>query len=152
MSGATRTPVLDDDRITAFGMLVEATRRLERTFERTLREQHALTLVVFEALLRIGRSPNQQMSMSQLAEDMVLTSGGVTRLVDRLADSGFVTRMPCAEDRRVHWAQLTPEGLATIEAATATHVGDLDEHFSSRMSAAEMRTLADVCDRLRSDC
>lgn len=148
----TRHSALDDDRITSFGMLVEATRRLERTFARTLRTEHGLSLVAFEALLRIGRSPDRQMSMTQLAEQMVLTSGGVTRLVDRLANAGFVARLQCATDRRVQWAALSPAGSALIEAAAATHVADLEEHFSSEMTAAEMRTLTDVCDRLRREC
>ena len=73
-----------DDRITAFGLLIEANRRLTRTVETSLRVNHKLPLVDFEALIRLGRSVDRQMSMSELAEQMVLTSGGVTRLVDRL--------------------------------------------------------------------
>lgn len=146
-----RTSALDDERITSFGMLVEATRRLERTFERSLRTEHGLSLVAFEALLRIGRSADRQMSMTQLAEQMVLTSGGVTRLIDRLASAGFVARLQCATDRRVQWAALTPAGSAVIEAAATTHVADLEEHFASEMTPDEMRTLVEVCDRLRGE-
>lgn len=133
-------------------MLVEATRRLERTFERTLREHHGLALVAFEALLRIGRSPDRKMSMSQLAEQLVLTSGGVTRLVDRLERTGHVARLQCASDRRVQWAKLTDAGVALIEDATATHLADLEAHFVSEMSEAELATLTAVCDRLRREC
>lgn len=140
---------LDDERVTAFGMLVEATRRLERSFERTLRTKHDLSLVAFEALLRLGRSPDHQMSMTQLADQMVLTSGGITRLVDRLASAGWVERLPCASDRRVQWARLTDAGVAAMAAAAASHLRDLDRLFASEMSAAEMRVLTEVCDRLR---
>ncbi len=147
--GMMEPSVLDDERITAFGMLVEATRRLERSFERTLRTEHDLSLVAFEALLRLGRSPDHQMSMSQLADQMVLTSGGITRLVDRLASAGWVERLPCASDRRVLWARLTDAGVAAVAAATATHLRDLDCLFASEMSPAEMRVLTEVCDRLR---
>lgn len=144
--------VLTDERITAFGMVIEATRRLERTFERTLRERHGISLVAFEALLRLGRSPDQQMSMTALAEQMVLTSGGVTRLVDRLAAAGQVERLQGASDRRVQWARLTPLGREAIETATATHLADLEAHFAAEMSEAEMRTVVEVFDRLRADC
>jgi MarR family 2-MHQ and catechol resistance regulon transcriptional repressor len=144
--------VLDDQRITAYGMLVEATRRLQRTFERTLRERHNLSSVAFEALLRIGRSPGRHMSMTELADQMVLSSGGVTRLIDRLASAGFVERLPCASDRRVQWAQLTNAGVEAIEAATTTHLADLQAHFAAEMSPAEMGVLTEVCDRLRRDC
>lgn len=143
---------LVDDRITSFGVLVEAARRLERVFERSLRERHGLSLVAFEALLRIGRSPDRRMSMSQLGEQMVLTSGGVTRLVDRLERSGHVERLPCASDRRVQWARLTGPGVALIEEAAATHLADLEAHFASAMTDAELTTLTAVCDRLRRDC
>jgi DNA-binding MarR family transcriptional regulator len=152
MSRNPRPSILDDERITSFGVLVEATRRLERTFARTLREEHAMSLIDFEALLRIGRSPDRHMSMSQLADQMVLTSGGVTRLVDRLAGTGFVERLQCPSDRRVQWAALTEAGLGAIEQATATHLADLEAHFVSEMTPEELRTVTGVCDRLRKGC
>ncbi|HSF86189.1 MAG TPA: MarR family transcriptional regulator [Acidimicrobiia bacterium] len=151
MATPNTASVLADDRITAFGMVIEATRRLERTFERSLRERHDLSLVAFEALLRLGRSREQQMSMTELADQMVLTSGGVTRLVDRLASAGQVERLQCASDRRVQWAKLTPHGRDVIEAATATHLSDLEAHFVAEMSSEEMATVSRVFDRLRTD-
>ena len=152
MTATPQTSALNDELVTSYGMLVEANRRLQRTFERSLRDAHDLSLVAFEALLRLGRSRDHQMSMSQLADQMVLTSGGVTRLIDRLEGAGYVSRRPCVADRRVHWAQLTDAGLAAIEAATATHVADLEVHFAAEMSPAEMSTLTVVCERLRNDC
>jgi MarR family 2-MHQ and catechol resistance regulon transcriptional repressor len=147
----TASPI-DDDRITSYGLMVEASRRLQRTFERTLRETHGLSTVAFEALLRIGRSEGRQMSMSDLGAQMVLTSGGVTRLVDRLEGAGLVERHRCAEDRRVQWAQLTERGLELAEAATRTHLADLEDHFVSEMSPDEYATVTSVMDRLRSGC
>jgi DNA-binding MarR family transcriptional regulator len=141
--------LLADDRITAFGLLVEANRRLLRTLERSLRDHHGLSVVAFEALLRLGRSADHHMSMSELADQMVLTSGGVTRLVDRLASEQLVERVACPTDRRVHWARLTEAGLERVTAALGTHLDDLEEHFSSLMSADELGVLTDVLDRLR---
>ena len=141
--------LLADDRITAFGLMVEANRRLQRTFEASLREHHDLTGVTFEALLRLGRSPEHHLSMSELADQMVLTSGGVTRLVDRLTDDGYVERMACPTDRRIQWAKLTDHGLAKIGSALETHLADLEANFVSRMDAEEMSILTSVLDRLR---
>ena len=146
-----RRPV-DDDRITAFGLLVEANRRLNRTFDRSLREHHDMSIVTFEALLRLGRSPGQQMSMTELAEQMVLTSGGATRLVDRLAKEGYVERMACPEDRRVHWAHLTESGSEVLNAALTTHLSDLEEYFRSEIADDELEVVTRVLDRLRSGC
>ena len=144
--------ILADERITAFGLLVEANRRLARTVEESLRARHGLALVDFEALLRLGRSDGRQTSMSELANQMVLTSGGVTRLVDRLVDEGLVERVSCDSDRRVHWARLTDDGERAVVAALETHLADLDEHFFSEMSIEEKKTLVAVLERLRKAC
>jgi MarR family 2-MHQ and catechol resistance regulon transcriptional repressor len=150
MNSVTQTNVLDDDRITAFGLLVEANRRLARTFEISIRRDHGLALVDFEALLRLGRSPERQMSMSELANQMVLTSGGVTRLIDRLVADEVVERVSCPSDRRVQWARLTDKGQERVSSALVTHLRDLDEHFFSAMSAEEQATMVSVLGRLGS--
>lgn len=148
----TTTQTLADERITQFGLFVEAGRRLARLIENSVREHHGMTSIEFEAMLRMGRSPEQRMSMSQLADQMVLTSGGVTRLIDRLAAAGFVVRVSCPEDRRIQWAQLTDTGLSKIESVLETHLNDLDDHFFAAMSAEELETLLPVLDRLRANC
>lgn len=151
---ATKTPQnsINDERITEFGLLVEASRRLMRVIETSLRVSHDLTAVEFEAMIRIGRSPERQMSMSDLAGQMVLTSGGITRLVDRLSTAGFVTRVACPSDRRVQWAHLTELGLETVSLALETHLADLDGHFFSAMSPEERAVTMPVLDRLRTSC
>lgn len=131
-------------------MLVEATRRLTRIVELSLRDNSGLTMVEFEAMIRLGRSPDRQMSMSELGDQMVLTSGGVTRLVDRLSKNGVVERVSCPSDRRVQWAQLTELGVRTVSEALETHLADLDAHFFNLMTTSERRITADVLNRLRS--
>jgi len=152
MATSPKTSALDDARITQFGLFVEAGRRLSRIMETSIREQHGITGIQFEAMLRVGRSPEHRMSMSQLAEQMVLTSGGVTRLIDRLAAAGLVVRVSCPEDRRVQWTQLTDAGSEKLVAVVETHLDDLDRHFLSAMSPDELETLIPVLDRLRTHC
>ncbi|MDJ0952240.1 MAG: MarR family transcriptional regulator [Acidimicrobiia bacterium] len=144
--------LLADNRITEFGLLIEATRRLTRVIETSLRDNHDLGLVEFEAMVRLGRSPERQMSMSDLAGQMVLTSGGVTRLVDRLAAAGLVERVSCPSDRRVHWAKLTDDGVTKVSVALETHLADLDDHFFSEMSESERAVTVPVLERLRTAC
>jgi DNA-binding MarR family transcriptional regulator len=141
-----------DDRITTYGLLLEANRRLARTFEHTLRTEHDMTNVTFEALLRLGRSAGGQMSMTELAGQMLLTSGGITRLVDRLASAGLVERLQCPEDRRIQWAHLTAEGRRRLEEALASHLQDLDAHLTSLIEPDELPVLLQVLDRIRSHC
>ena len=152
MATKTTKSALDDVRITEFGLLVEATRRLTRIVETSLRDHHGLTGVEFEAMIRIGRSPDRQMSMSDLANQMVLTSGGITRLVDRLAADDYVDRLSCPSDRRVQWAHLTDAGVEAVSQALKTHLADLDDHFFSVMSPEERAITIPVLDRLRTTC
>ena len=101
MTPATTSTPLADERIGQFGLFVEAGRRLARIMEASIQQRHGMTSIEFEAMLRVARSPDHRMSMSQLADQMVLTSGGVTRLIDRLAAGGLVARVACPADRRV---------------------------------------------------
>ena len=152
MPTKTNSTIFDDGRITEFGLLIEATRRLMRIVETSLRDSHDLTGVEFEAMVRIGRSPDRQISMSDLANQMVLTSGGITRLVDRLAADDYVDRVSCPSDRRVQWAHLTDAGIEKVTQALETHLADLDDHFFSAMSPKERATTIPVLDRLRTAC
>ncbi len=152
MTIETTKSTLDDERITEFGLFVEASRRLNHIMESSLRNQHGITSVEFEAMLRIGRSPERHMSMTQLADEMVLTSGGITRLIDRLTEAGHVIRVSCPSDRRVQWAHLTDAGVEKVATILETHLADLDRHFFSAMSADEKATLLPVLDRLRAGC
>ncbi len=146
---APKTDLLADERITSYGRLVEAHRRLNRIFDRALRDHSGLSVVWFEALLRLGRSPDHRMAITELGEQMVLTSGGATRLVDRLEENGYIERISCLTDRRIHWAQLTDEGIAVLTEALAAHLDDLEQHFASQLSEAERQALDSILDRLR---
>jgi MarR family transcriptional regulator, 2-MHQ and catechol-resistance regulon repressor len=152
MATLSQAKTLDDERITQFGLFIEAGRRINRLMEVSLRDQHGMTSVDFEAMLRLGRSPERRMSMSQLADQMVLTSGGVTRLIDRLSGAGLVARLSCPSDRRVQWAQLTDQGVARVAEILESHLDDLDRHFFSAMSPEEKDVLLPVLDRLREKC
>ena len=140
---------IDDDRITAFGLLHEAHRRLSRTLDRSLQEQCGVGDVAFEVVLRIGRSPDGRLMMSELACQLGLTSGGVTRLVDRVSAAGLVERTACPGDRRVQWVVLTPAGRAKLEEALTVHLADLQRELVDRLTPAELDALTSALDKLR---
>ncbi len=129
-------------------MTLEAIARLNRLFDRRLREECGIPQVSFEALLRIERSGGH-MAMGELASQIALSSGGVTRLVDRLAADGYVERSDCPEDRRVQWAVITDLGLAKLEEAIDVHLVDLDREFSGRLTREETEVLVGIMERLR---
>ncbi|MGF1666686.1 MAG: MarR family winged helix-turn-helix transcriptional regulator [Acidimicrobiia bacterium] len=138
----------DDARIHAFGVTLEALTRLNHVFDRSLREQVGLGQGWFEALLRIERSGGA-MTMGTLAEQVALTSGGVTRLVDRLVEVGFAERRNCATDRRVQYVAITDAGRSALASALEIHLVDLDREFIGRISPEELAVVVAVMDRLR---
>lgn len=147
---ANRTiDIVDDDRITAYGTLVETQRSLHRIFDKSLRDRLGISIVWYEALLRLGRTPERRLPINELGEAMNLTSGGATRLVDRLEDSGYVARVACPTDRRVSWAELTESGATMVSEATEVHLADLDEHFTSHLDADGLVALGELLAQVR---
>ncbi len=139
---------LNDQRFSSFGKLLEVQARLQKLLARQLEDAVGLPLTWFEVLLRIARSDDQVLTMSALAGQVVLTSGGVTRLIDRMTDEGLVERIPCPGDRRVNWIKLTKKGMATLDDAAAVHLDHLDEEFAGRLSKTEMEGLITALDTL----
>lgn len=149
MAQSTTSIDLADERVASYGRLIETQRRLHRLFDRSLRDRVGITIVEYEALLRLARSPQGHLTINEVGAAIGLTSGGATRLVDRLEGHGFVERIRCPSDRRVSWAALTDDGRDKLEEATVVHVADLDEHFVSRLEPDQLETLRDLLRSLR---
>lgn len=149
--GEDRPPVvgIDDPAITTYGRLVEVVRQLDRAFSATIAGEQALPMAHFELLLRLGRSPGDQLTMSALAAQLGVTSGGATRLVDRVSRDGLVERRACTADRRVHHVRLTDAGRARLETAVAHHRVDLAAQLTDRLDATTRRQLDAILDQLR---
>ena len=141
---------VDDPLITSWGRLVEAYSFLGRRLDASLEARCGIPSTWFEVLLRLARADGGQLSMGALAEEVALTTGGITRLLDRMIGAGLVERRPCPTDRRVAFAALTPAGRTKIEEAAAIHAADLQEIFAV-FSPKERRTLDELLDRLRAD-
>jgi DNA-binding MarR family transcriptional regulator len=145
---AERAP-RDDERIRTFGLLHEAYRRLDRAFNCSLEQQCGISGPFFEVLLRIGRSPGGRLTMSDLAAQLGLTSGGTTRLVDRVVAAGLVEREACPSDRRVQWVVLSETGERKLDEALTIHLQDLQHELVDRLDPAELDVLERALDKLR---
>jgi MarR family transcriptional regulator, 2-MHQ and catechol-resistance regulon repressor len=139
----------DDPAISTYGRLVEVTRRLEQAFGATISCGFGLPLPRFELLLRLARSPGEQLTMSALADQLGVTSGGATRLVDRVAADGLVARRTCTEDRRVHHVALTDAGRELLAKVLAEHRADLERELTSRLTGDTQAQLDGLLDQLR---
>jgi len=144
-----RNKTLDDPLVTTFGRLLEATHHLEDVLGRDLADTSDLPLTWFEVLLRLSRSADGELTMGELSEQLALTTGGVTRLIDRMSTAGYVERRPCATDRRVLFTAITAVGRAALAPALRGHVQALREVFAG-FSATDLARFDALLDRLRS--
>jgi DNA-binding MarR family transcriptional regulator len=132
--------LFDDSRITAVGLLTEAYLGLSSRLACQI-AQHDLSAIEFEILLRLGRSPDGQLRMTDLAAQTSLTASGVTRVVDRLERSGLVARTACPSDRRSLYTVITTSGRKRLEGVLPGHLELIDEWFTSRLSPADLESL-----------
>ncbi len=137
-----RTLAATDPRLDVWRAFLKAHARLFRRLDEELRDEHGLSLPEYDALLQMGQSPGRRLRMSQLAERVLLSKSGVTRLVDRLVLDGFVERSPCSHDARGAEAVLTAVGLERLREAASTHLRGIERYFLAAVDAADMPTLA----------
>jgi DNA-binding MarR family transcriptional regulator len=140
--------LIEDGRITTFGRLVECHALLWHRLDRELQEAVGLSLLWYGVLLHLGRSPGAVRPMGELAEATAFTSGGVTRLVDRMEQARLVERRPCPSDRRVHYVGLTERGREILERATQVHLRGIQEHLVDALSPHEVALLDAILARL----
>jgi DNA-binding MarR family transcriptional regulator len=132
----------------AWVRLLRAHAALTRQLSADLVAQHGLTINDYEVLLHLSRAPERALRRVDLAQRVLLTPSGITRLLDGLECQGLVGRAECPTDRRVTYATLTDAGEARLREAQATHLAGVDELLTSRFGADELGTLAELLGRL----
>ncbi|MFE7902336.1 MarR family winged helix-turn-helix transcriptional regulator [Streptomyces sp. NPDC057424] len=137
--------LLNDDDVTLYGLFVEAFARLKPLVHRDL----GVPDTWFEVLLRLGRTPGHRLRMTDLAEAVSFSSGGFTRLADRMAKEGLIRRDPDPADRRAALAVLTEKGTEALEHALTAHVSHLRSHVTGPLSAEDRRHLERILRTLR---
>lgn len=138
----------DDRLVTTFGRLVEAHAGVSRRTGKSLEAECGIPQAWLEVLLRISRADGGQVSMGSLAQQVALTTGGITRLLDRMIGAGLVRRVPCPTDRRVQFAALTPQGRELLDKALVVHAADLRAVFAG-FDQRDLDALDGLLDRLR---
>ena len=132
---------IDDERLQLMGLIVRSHRRLSFLLEQELVQAVGIPLVWFDVLIHIGGAPEGRLTMSGLSSDVALTTGGVTRLVDRMADAGLVARQNCPSDRRSVHVVLTDSGQATLRRAIVAHMEGIDRHLIAPLDDSERAAL-----------
>ena len=132
----------------AWARLLRSHAATRRALNAQLVTDHGLTISGYEALLLLAHAEEGRLRRVDLADHLLLTASGVTRLLDGLEEAGFVERASCDSDRRIVYAVLTDAGRAQLEAASETHIAGVREVFEQRFSEAELGQLAELLSRL----
>jgi MarR family 2-MHQ and catechol resistance regulon transcriptional repressor len=139
---------LEDPRFTAFGLFAEAYTGLTNRFAVQF-EEHRLSAVEFEVLMRLARSPGNRLRMTDLAGQTSLSTSGVTRVVDRMDRDGLVRREACASDRRSSYAVITTEGRQRLDEVLPGHLELLQQWFIGQLAPGQLDVLLDAMRSIR---
>lgn len=122
----------------------EVTRRLEAD----LLAEHQLSLGSYDVLVQLVEAPGHRLRMTELADAVLLSRSGLTRLVDRLEREGLVAREACPSDARGLFAVLTEAGYARLRSAARTHLQGVNDYVTARLEPAELAALGQLLGRL----
>ena len=142
---------LDATQLGAWRAFLRVHAQLTRTLEGELVAAHELALPSYEVLLHLAEAPSRRLRMTELADRVLLSRSGLTRLVDRLERDGLVERASCPNDARGTHAVLTDAGLNRLREAAPTHLQGVAEHVIDRLSSAEVAQLKALMDKLLVD-
>jgi DNA-binding MarR family transcriptional regulator len=147
--------VADEPGMDGWRVFLQAHARITRRLDEELQAAHGLSLAEYDALLQIAHAPGRRVRMNVLADRVLLSRSGITRLVDRLEAAGSVERMACATDARGQEAVLTASGLERLRTAADTHLDGVRRYFLERLETADLdameRSLGRVAGALEPD-
>ena len=128
--------------------MLRAHAELTKELDAELAREHNLPLSSYEVLLYLADAPDGRMRMAELAESVLLSRSGLTRLVDRLEREGLLKRERCESDARGYFAQITPQGRRLFDRARRTHLEGVRARFLSRFSRDELRAMGALWQKL----
>ena len=131
-----------------FARFLRAHASVVRRLSAELEAEHGLTINDYEVLLRLARAEDRMMRRVDLAEQVLLTPSGITRLLEGLEAAGLVDRVACATDARVKYARLTDVGYEKLREAAATHVAGIQRLFLDRFDESERELFSEFLARV----
>jgi DNA-binding MarR family transcriptional regulator len=130
-----------DSRTDVFALLSEVQSRLSRVLDAELRRSAGIPLQTYDVMVQLAKAPTGRLTMSELADAVALTTGGVTRVADRLTAEGLVRREACPDDRRVIRLALTSAGVEVLRTATGPHRESLERHIFAQIDPEDLPAL-----------
>lgn len=139
---------LDPSAMRAWRAFLKAHALVVRELEAELQASHALPLAEYDVLVQLAIADGRMLRMRELADRVVLSRGGITRLVDRLVADGLVRREKCGDDARGAWAVLTEDGLERVRGASPCHLAAVKRLFAEAFEQEELASLAVLLERV----
>jgi DNA-binding MarR family transcriptional regulator len=136
-----------DWRIGIWRSFLRAHAMTMRELERELADA-GLPLGWYDVLLQLVEAPGRQLRMADLADRVLLSRSGLTRLIDKLQAAGLVRRAPSPEDARGTFTVLTREGFEALRKAAPVHLAGVNAHWLSHYTDDELRVLGGLLERL----
>jgi DNA-binding MarR family transcriptional regulator len=142
------TEALREDELATWGAFLNAHASVVDVIERELTSEKKLPLRSYDVLVALSEAPDKKRRMHELAEHVVLSRSGLTRLVDRLERDGFLKRDICGTDRRGAYAVLTAKGEKALDAARPIYARGIAEHFAKYLDDEEVRAIGSALSRV----
>ena len=119
-----------------------------KALERELQEEQGLPLTWYDIMVHLSEAPGNRLRHQELANSVLLSRSGVTRLVDRMVEAGMVRRESSPEDRRASYVVMTEQGIQKLEAAAPGHLRGIVEHFTRHLTPEDAQSLKLFFDRV----
>jgi DNA-binding MarR family transcriptional regulator len=151
MTTPQSTACLSAAELRAWRGFLRAHAALIRELDAELEAEHGLSLTSFDVLIQLEQAPDRRLRMRDLADAVLLSRSGLTRLVDRLVREGMIERETCNTDARGFFAVLTDRGQAALHAARPTHLAGVRRLFTGRLEPRDLTTLGGLLERILPD-
>jgi DNA-binding MarR family transcriptional regulator len=139
----------DGELVSWWGLVLEGFTTTMRHVAAHVETVSGLAQAPAEVMLRLGRAPGGRLPMSRIARESSLSSGGFTKVADKLVELGHVRRVPCHSDRRVTYVELTSQGQALADRIEARTAEVLRQRFLGVVGADDARRMSEIMRRLR---
>ena len=145
---ATRPLRPGDWQLAAWRSFLRTHAHLVRRLEQDLQSQHKIALASYDVLVQLAEAPDHRLRMSELAQAVLLSRSGLTRLVDSMQREGLVERRPDPCDARGLYTVLTRAGVQALREASVVHLAGISELFVNRLADSELVEIARLMDKL----
>jgi DNA-binding MarR family transcriptional regulator len=141
-------PTLTAGELAVWRVFLRAHASLTRRLEHDLLVEQELPLASYDVLVQLAEAPQRRLRMTDLADRVLLSRSGLTRLVDRLTTEGLVKRQSCPSDARGMFTVLTEAGLSRLRQAAPTHLRGIEDYMTRRLEPAELDALGGLLAKL----